>query len=129
MTGEGIGFAMERLFEAGARDVYTVAVGMKKNRPGTLIRVLCAPEDREAMAALLFKHTSTLGVRENPVKRYILNREIAARRTPYGTVSVKEASGSGVTKRKYEYEDIARIARENGLSLNEALALIEQEED
>ena len=129
MTGEGIGFAMERLFEAGARDVYTVPVGMKKNRPGTLLRVLCAPRDREAMVALLFKHTSTLGVREIPVKRYILTREIAARATPYGTVSVKEASGYGVTKRKYEYEDIARIARENGLSLKEAQDLIEREED
>jgi uncharacterized protein (TIGR00299 family) protein len=128
MTGEALGFAMERLFEGGARDVYTVAVGMKKNRPGTLLRVLCDVRNREAMLALLFRHTSTLGVRETAVKRYVLNRTVTARRTQYGTVSVKESSGYGVKKRKYEYEDLARIAREKGLSLKEAQDPIESEE-
>ena len=124
MTGEEIGFAAERLFEGGARDVFTVPVGMKKNRPGTLIVVLCAPEQRDKLTALLFQHTSTLGVREKAVGRTVLDRKIVTKETPFGAVSVKESAGCGVTKQKIEYEDLARIAREQGISLREAAALL-----
>ncbi|MBQ6021644.1 MAG: nickel pincer cofactor biosynthesis protein LarC [Clostridia bacterium] len=129
MTGEELGFATERLFEGGAYEVYTVPIGMKKSRPGVLLRVMCAPRDRDRMIKLIFQYTSTIGVRETLTKRYILNRSVAAAQTRFGEVRVKRSAGYGAEKTKYEYEDIARIARENGLSLREAKALIEEEAD
>ena len=125
MTAEAIGFAMERLFEGGALDVYTMPIGMKKSRPGTMICVLCAERDRESMVALMMKHTTTLGVREIAVRRHVLDRKIVEVDTPYGVVRRKEASGYGVSRSKYEYEDLARIAKERNLSLAEVLRNIE----
>ncbi len=125
MTAEEIGFAMERLFAGGALEVYTVPVGMKKSRPGTLIRVLCKPQDKEKMCNLLFLHTTTIGVREHISQRYILKRTVETVQTPYGEVRRKRASGYGVTRMKYEYDDLARIAKEQNLSLDEVKKRIE----
>ena len=125
MTAEETGFAMERLLEGGALEVYTVPVGMKKNRPGTLLRVMCRPEDEDRMVRLLYKHTSTIGIRKAVTSRFVLDREISSVDTKYGEVRVKTSEGYGVRRRKYEYEDIARIARENDLSLSQVRALIE----
>ena len=122
MTGEEIGFAVSRLFEAGARDVYTVAIGMKKNRPGTLIRVICSPEESEKMASLLFRFTTTLGVREVHADRYVLEREIVRR--PDG-VRVKRSAGRGVSREKIEYDDLAAFALEHDIGLREARELLE----
>ena len=119
MTGEDIGFAMERLFEAGAHDVFTQAVGMKKNRPGILLTCLCRQEDADRMAAEMMKHTTTLGIRRTDMNRYVLSREVAEKETEWGTVRVKRAEGMGVKKEKIEYEDLARIAREKNCSLNQ----------
>ena len=119
MTGEAIGFATERLWEAGALDVYTVAIGMKKSRPGTCIRVLCRAADKETIAACLLRHTTTLGVREQTMRRYVLTRNTEAVKTDFGTVHRKTATGYGVTRRKWEYEDVAELAREKGESLSE----------
>ena len=119
MTAEDISFAGECLREAGAREVYTIAIGMKKSRPGTLLRVLCKKEDREKILAVLFAHTTTIGVRETEVNRYVLRRQIETVHTPYGEVRKKVSTGFGVTREKYEYEDIARIAREEQMSLAE----------
>lgn len=119
MTAEAIGFAMEQLFSGGARDVYTIPVGMKKNRPGTLIHVMCSSSTKEKMVELLFKHTTTLGIRVAKLDRYFLNRTIEEVDTPFGKVHVKKSHGYGVERAKYEYEDLARIAREEGLSLAE----------
>lgn len=119
MTGEEIGFALEQLMAGGALDVFTTPIGMKKNRPGIMLTVLCRPEDREALLHLLFRHTTTLGVRENRLHRYLLERETETVQTPYGPVRQKRASGYGVERKKYEYEDLARLARENGVSLRE----------
>lgn len=126
MTGEEIGFALERLLEGGALDAFTIPIGMKKSRPGTLIRVLCREADREALAALMFRHTTTLGVREVRVRRHVLERSVTALDTPCGPVRRKDAQGFGVSRRKYEYEDLAAIARARGISLREAAALLEQ---
>lgn len=126
MTAEEIGFAMERLFDAGALDVYTIPIGMKKSRPGTLIRVLCRPEDREAMTGLLFRHTTTLGVREATLRRHTLERKAETVDGPCGPVRRKVSAGYGVTRSKYEFEDLAAIARAKGLSLREAMELLEQ---
>ncbi len=119
MTGEAMGFATEQLLAGGALDVYTTPIYMKKNRPGILLTVLCRPADREKMLSLMFRHTTTLGIRENRLSRYTLSRRTETVDTPYGPVRQKIAEGFGVTRKKYEYEDLARIARENGISLGE----------
>ena len=120
MTPEAIAFAAERLLEAGALDVFTTAIGMKKSRPGILLTCLCRLEDRETMTRLMFAHTTTLGIRESLCGRYTLRRTESAVSTQYGTVRVKESRGWGVERKKPEYEDLARIARENGLTLAQA---------
>ena len=119
MTAEQIGFAMERLFETGALEVYTIPIGMKKSRPGTLIRVICREEDREAMVRSIFRHTSTIGIRETSQRRYVLDREIRTVETELGEVRQKISRGYGVIRSKYEYDDLARIARENDMSVEE----------
>ncbi|MCD8037707.1 MAG: nickel pincer cofactor biosynthesis protein LarC [Lachnospiraceae bacterium] len=120
MTPEAVGFAMDALFAAGALDVYTIPTGMKKNRPGVLLTCMCGQDKREEMLRLLFLHTTTLGVREYLCSRYVLNRTVETRQTKYGPVRVKRVSGWGVQREKPEYDDIARIAKENGISLADA---------
>lgn len=126
MTAEQIGFAMERFFEAGANEVFTVPVHMKKNRPGTLLKILCAETDKERMIRQIFKHTTTIGIREQAKSRYILERTMETLTTPWGPVNRKICSGYGVSKTKYEYDDLARIAREQNLSLDEVVKMIEK---
>jgi len=126
MTAEQTGFAMERLFDGGALEVYTVPIGMKKSRPGTLLRVMCREQDRETMVSLMFKYTTTIGVREVTSRRYVLHRSVTALETPYGTVRRKDSSGYGVTRSKYEYEDLARIAREMNISTADAAELLRE---
>ena len=125
MTPERIGFAMERLFEAGSLDVYTIPLGMKKSRPGVMLCTICRESERDKMVRLLFQHTTTLGIRESRTRRYTLQRSISTLSTPCGDVRVKLSEGYGVTRRKVEYEDLARIAREKGISIDEASRLIQ----
>ena len=119
MTAEELGFAMETILEAGALEVYTVAAGMKKSRPGTILCVLCHEDAKETLVRVIFRNTTTIGVREHRCSRYTLKRSFETVQTPYGDVQKKLSSGYGVTREKYEYEDLARIAREQGLSLAE----------
>ncbi len=125
MTPEAIGFATEVLFAAGALDVYTIPIGMKKNRPGVLLTCMCRMEQREEMIALLFKHTTTLGIREAVCNRYTLNRSIETVETEYGPVRVKKVTGWGTERKKAEYEDLAKIARENGFPISKVKELAE----
>ena len=113
MTGEEIGFATEQLLKAGALDVFTTPIGMKKNRPGVLLTVLCNPKHRETMVRELFRCTTTLGIREESCRRYTLARRTETTETPCGPLRRKIASGYGVERQKPEYEDLARIARQN----------------
>lgn len=124
MTAEQIGFAMDRLFEAGAADVFTSPINMKKSRPGTLICVICRPEIKDSLTKVLFKYTSTAGIREIQTKRSILERHITPIETPYGSIRRKDYSGYGVKRCKYEYEDLAQIAKERNLSIEEVLNMI-----
>jgi len=117
MTGEDIGFAMEQLFAAGARDVYTLAAGMKKNRPGVLLTVICLTEDADRLAEVMMKHTSTLGIRRQDMSRYTLRRETETVQTAYGEVRVKHAWGMGVDRAKPEYDDLAALAKEKDMPL------------
>lgn len=126
MTPEAVGFAMEQLFAAGALDVYTTPIGMKKNRPGVLLTCMCREDDREAMLRTIFRHTSTLGVRVSVCDRYTLSRRQYAVQTPDGEIRVKESSGWGVLRRKAEFEDLARIARQTGKSIAEVLDTISE---
>ena len=128
MTGEDIGFAMERLLEAGALDVFTQPIGMKKSRPGVMVTVLCRPDDREKLTSALFRHTTTLGVRETACRRSILTRREETAETPFGPVRVKISEGCGVTRRKAEYDDLAAIARETGMALEEIRRTIPETE-
>jgi hypothetical protein len=122
MTAEAIGFATETLLTAGALEVYTVAAGMKKSRPGTVLHVMCAESVKDKIVELIFKHTTTIGIRENISRRYTLARSIRKVQTPYGEIRKKVSEGYGVTREKYEYEDLARIARERGMSIREVEA-------
>lgn len=124
MTAEQIGFAMDRLFEAGAADVFTNPINMKKSRPGTLICVICRSEIKDSLTKVLFKYTSTAGIREIQTKRSILERHITPIETPYGILRRKDYSGYGVKRSKYEYEDLAQIAKERNLSIEEVLNMI-----
>ncbi len=129
MTAEELGFAMEQIQAAGALEVYTVPVGMKKSRPGTLLSVLCHEDQKEKLVRVIFQNTTTIGVREHSCSRYTLTRSIEAVQTPYGEVKKKISAGYGVTREKYEYEDLARIAREQGMSLNQVRSMTEKEEN
>lgn len=124
MTPEEVGFAMERLFDAGALDVFTTPIGMKKNRPAVLLTCMCREETREAILETLFRHTTTLGVRASRCDRYTLTRTARTVDTAHGPVRVKSAEGFGVKREKAEFDDLARIARETGRSLREVRAEI-----
>jgi pyridinium-3,5-bisthiocarboxylic acid mononucleotide nickel chelatase len=113
-------YVMDALFAAGALDVYFAPIQMKKNRPATLLRVLCKPDDVEPLVRILFVETSTLGVREQTVDRHALTRSIEHVETPYGSVHVKIADlGEGKVKSAPEYEDCRRLARASGVPLRE----------
>jgi hypothetical protein len=118
LTPQAIGYVFDVLFKAGALDVFTQAVGMKKSRPGVLITVICHPDDVPACEAVIFQETTTLGIRRSEQARSVLHREITAVDTPFGAVRLKVARRSPhsrILNVHPEYEDCARIARESGL--------------
>lgn len=123
-SGEEIGFALERLFEAGALDAFTVPIGMKKNRPGVMLTVLCKPDQEAELTRCLFRHTTTLGVRSHLCKRLFLSRASKTVESSAGPIRVKESWGFGVRREKPEFEDLARVARELGISLREASSFL-----
>ncbi len=124
MTAEELAFAQERLFAAGALDVYFTNIGMKKSRPGVMLTCMCRAEQREELLRCLFRHTTSLGIREYTCSRYTLSREFETWETPYGSVHVKRSSGYGSTHEKAEYEDLKKIAEEQNLSLREVKKLL-----
>lgn len=119
VTAEELGFVLELLLEAGALDVYTIPIGMKKSRPGTLLCCMCRESATQDMAALILRHTPTLGVRIIRSERITLARDIENVQTRFGTVRIKKAYGMGLNKSKPEYEDISRIARQQAMTLSE----------
>ena len=121
MTGEALGFALERLLEAGALDVSYAPVYMKKNRPGVVLTCLCRPGDADRLAAELLRHTATFGVRRTDCARYALTVSTETVETPLGPVGRKTGTGYGVSRSKPEYADLAAAARTGGVSLEEAL--------
>ncbi|MBR6472428.1 MAG: nickel pincer cofactor biosynthesis protein LarC [Firmicutes bacterium] len=128
MTPEKIGFACDRFFELGAVEVYTTPIYMKKSRPGVLLTVMVKESLRDSMVEAIFKYTTTLGIRENVSKRYALKREVVPVETPFGEIREKRSSGYGVTRSKYEYDDLAAIAHGEGISIDEVIRALEQHE-
>jgi uncharacterized protein (TIGR00299 family) protein len=120
-TPEVLGYAMERLFEEGALDVFFTPIQMKKNRPGVMVSFLCRPEQLDLLAEVLLTETSAIGLRWYRADRIVLQRRIVERQTEFGPVRFKEViDGSGeVLRVSPEYEDCRRIARERELPCRE----------
>jgi uncharacterized protein (TIGR00299 family) protein len=120
MNPQLFGLVMERLYAAGALEVYFASVQMKKNRPGTLLTVLARPEQREELSAIVFRETTTIGVRYHEVLRERLEREIIPVNTPLGTVRFKVARlGDTIVNAAPEFEDCLRIASERGVPVKD----------
>lgn len=150
MTGEDIAFAIETFLQNGALDAFTVPCTMKKGRPGVLVTVLCKDPDQKQMTKLILQHTTTLGVRSAEKKRWILSRtesetvipdDVLAnvtapdmpaeskahelKTTGNGcTIRSKTSTGFGITRNKYEHDDLEKIARTYGLTLAQVRALL-----
>ena len=119
-AGEILGYTMDLLFEAGARDVWFTPIFMKKNRPAYQLSVLCAEDQIRALDAILFRETTTIGVRRYRVERTALPRRFFEVRVPGGTVRIKVCGQPDGAEKCYpEYEDVKRIARETGKSYRE----------
>jgi uncharacterized protein (TIGR00299 family) protein len=111
MNPEFYDYVFDRLLSAGARDVFLSPIQMKKNRPGTLLRVIAEPKDRDALGRIILRETSTIGIRYYPVGRIILKRLSERLKTPYGTIKVKIVEEPDGTRRVApEYDDLKRIA-------------------
>ncbi len=124
LSPQAIGYVLEVLFNAGAFDVFTQAVGMKKSRPGVLLTVICPPEKLTVCEDILFRETTTLGIRHFTQQRTILHREIQEVSTDYGRVRVKVASRKyfgekAIANVQPEYDDCAAIAQQHNLSWRE----------
>ena len=123
MNPQLFGLVMERLYAAGALEVFFSPVQMKKNRPGTLLTILSRPEQREELSAIVFRETTTIGVRYHDVLRERLEREIVAVDTPIGSVRFKVARlGDTIVNAAPEFEDCLRIASERSLPVKDVQA-------
>lgn len=119
-TGEALGYAMERLLEAGARDAYYTPVYMKKNRPAYQVNVICTQDMIPKMEEIIFRETTTIGIRRMKMERTVLRRKIRKIKTSLGEAEVKICEIGG-SKRAYpEYESVAAICKEKGLAYQEA---------
>jgi uncharacterized protein (TIGR00299 family) protein len=120
MNPQIFGALMDRLYAAGALEVFYQPVQMKKNRPGTLMNLVCRPADRRALADLVFRETTTIGVRYHEMDRECLAREIVPVATPWGEVRVKVARrGDQVLNAQPEFDDVARLAAEHGVPIKD----------
>jgi hypothetical protein len=109
---------LERLFTAGARDVFLSPIQMKKNRPATLLRVIAEPAKKTELAKVLFDETSTIGIRYYPVHRMILKRKSEILKTRFGSVRIKRVEqASGGDHATPEYDDLKRIAASKKIPL------------
>lgn len=120
MSAEDMAYATKALIENGAKDAFVTPVIMKKGRSGMLLTVLCSAVDKERFVSLIFKHTSTIGIRVKETERIILNRHEETVHTKLGDVRVKYSEGYGVKREKPEFEDLRKLAEENNISVAEA---------
>lgn len=127
-SGESLGYVMDRLFEAGAKDVHYSPVFMKKNRPAYQLNIICSLEDTEKMENIIFRETTTIGIRRQVLERSILDREIKTVSTSLGNAKVKVCTYPDGEREMYpEYEDVARLAKKNSISYQKAYDIIKHE--
>ncbi len=126
-SGEALGYVMEELLKAGARDVHYIPVYMKKNRPAWMLNVICLKEDIEKLESVIFKETTTIGIRRVEMERTVLKREIKKVQTVYGEALVKVCMTEGQTRYYPEYESVVKICREKGLPYPEVYEKIAEQ--
>ncbi|MEB3309685.1 MAG: nickel pincer cofactor biosynthesis protein LarC [Snowella sp.] len=119
LNPQAIGYVLNKLLQAGAVDVFTQAIGMKKSRPGILLTVICHPDAIATCQEIIFRETTTLGIRYSLQNRAILKREMQIVKTPYGPVNIKVAYGENngnqtVLNVQSEYEDCVKLAQQTG---------------
>ena len=118
MNPQIFGAVMDRLYTAGALEVFYQPVQMKKNRPGTLMTIICAPDRRDTLASLVFRETTTIGIRYEEMSRLCLDREFVPLETPFGVVRFKVARKDGaVLNAQPEFDDLARLAAERDVPI------------
>lgn len=122
MTGEELGYALNKMLTLGAKDAYIKPIVMKKSRPAFEFTVICFPADKDELTRQMFKHTTTLGIRQIECARAILDREIYEK----NGVRIKRSQGYGTETEKIEFDDIVKIAEENDISVFEARKMIEK---
>ncbi|MBQ6360132.1 MAG: nickel pincer cofactor biosynthesis protein LarC [Lachnospiraceae bacterium] len=122
--GEFLGYLMEKLMEAGARDVHFTPVFMKKNRPGYQINVICDEENRDMLENIIFAETTTIGIRRITMERTVMERRMESVDTPYGPVRMKISSINGTEKSYPEYEDVKAIAKKEQLPVQELYRML-----
>ena len=123
MSPQIYGYFVERALAAGALDVFSTSVQMKKNRPGLLVTILCKPAEAARLMDLVFRETTTIGVRTHEVRRKVLDREIAVVTTPFGEIRMKVSHMNGsLLNATPEYDDCQRIAVQQGIPLKQVIA-------
>ena len=125
-SGEILGFTMEQLFAQGALDVFFTPIFMKKNRPAYRLSIACHPQQLKAMQDVIFKHTTSIGLRYRREQRTILNRQNTAVMTPFGEVRGKVIDFDGSRYVYPEYEDVKAIAQKQGLSIRDVFDICRQ---
>lgn len=124
MSGEEVAYALEKIKDAGAIEVYTSSIYMKKNRPGIEFKIVCTQKNLNEVLETTFKYTSTIGTKVIDFDLIKLNREVVIENTTLGPIRKKISSGFNVTKEKYEFEDLKKIAEEKNLTINEVLKIL-----
>lgn len=112
-SGEVLGYVMKKLFKAGAKDVHYAPVFMKKNRPAWELTVICGEDKAEELEQIIFTETTTIGIREYPLMRSILNREEKEVETVYGKAAVKQVTFGDMTRAYPEYDTVKKLAKKN----------------
>lgn len=125
-TGESLGYAMERLLEAGAKDVHYIPVFMKKNRPAYQLNVICKDEDVERMEQIIFAETTTIGIRRVSMERTVQQREVRTVYTPFGEAKVKVCRYGGTERFYPEYESVIALCRKHGKNYQEMFQMVQR---
>lgn len=118
-SGEVLGFTLDKLISAGAKDAWYSPIFMKKNRPAYALSVMCKPDVRDDLIKIIFKHTSAVGVRVSEVDRVIMDREPTTVETKHGTVKANKFSYEDIEKVSLEYSSAAALADEKDISIND----------
>lgn len=123
-SGETLGYTSERLFDAGARDVFFSPIYMKKNRPAYMLTVICRDSDADEMERIIFSETTTIGIRRSHVERSVMDRRTDEMDTPLGRVGVKICSYGGMTRVYPEYDSLKELCKKKRISYREGYDIV-----